>query len=174
VKSVVKKICLPLLVLALAGLAGCASYHLGAGAAAPSFHTLYLAPVHDTANVPQATALVTAQLRQAFLQDGRLALASSPAEADAVLTINLAKYSRETLTEQANDTGLARKMGLTLDATATLVDGRTGKVLFQDRKLQAERQIFTDSGQLLAESDALPLLARVLAQQAVGAALDVW
>jgi hypothetical protein len=171
VKSVVKYF-LPAL-LVIVGLAGCASYHLGTGAA-PGFHTLYIAPVRNTANLPQATALVTAQLREAFLQDGRLVLAASPGEADATLTINLAKYSRETLTEQANDTGLARKMGLTLDATATLVDQRSGKVLFQDRKLTAERQIFTDSGQLLAEYDALPLLAQALSQKAVGAALDVW
>jgi outer membrane lipopolysaccharide assembly protein LptE/RlpB len=173
VASVLKHFRLPLLALALAGLAGCASYHLGTGAAAPGFHSLFIAPVHDTANVPQATALVTAQLREAFLKDGRLSLANSRDEADAVLTVDLAKFSRDTLTEQSNDTGLARKMGLTLDATATLVD-HSGKVLFQDRKLTAERQIFTDSGQLLAEYDALPLLAEVLAQKAVGAALDVW
>jgi hypothetical protein len=157
----------------LATLASCAHYRLGTGGQ-PGFSSLYVTPVHDTAGVPQAAAAVTAQIREAFLRDGRVALAASPSEADAVLTIALAKYARETLTAQPRDTGLARKFGLTLDATATLTDRRTGRVLFENRPLRADRQIFTDSGQTLAEYDAFPLLAEQLAQAAAHAVLDTW
>jgi hypothetical protein len=164
---------LPLLcLLALAG-GGCAHYHLGTGAS-PAFASLYLAPVQNHAGVPQATAIVSAQLREAFLRDGRIALAASPELADAILTVTLASYGRETLTALARDTGLARKLGLTLEATATLTDQRTGQVMFERRPLHAVRQAFTDSGQLQAEADAVPLLAEQLAQAATRAVLDTW
>ncbi len=166
----------PLLALALvvlASLPGCAHYHLGTGAS-PAFASLYLAPVQNPAGVPQAAATVSIQLREAFLRDGRVALATSPAEADAVLTVTLSKYGRETLTALPTDAGLARKLGLTLDATATLTDRRTGRVLFENRPLHADRQAFTDSGQLLAEYDTVPLLAEQLAQAAAHAVLDTW
>ena len=74
----------------------------------------------------------------------------------------------------ATDTGRARKLNLALEATATLTDRRTGRVLFEHRPLHADRQIFTDSGQLQAEYDAVPLLAEQLAQAASRATLDTW
>ena len=73
-----------LALVVLASLPGCAHYHLGTGAS-PAFASLYLAPVQNPAGVPQAAATVSIQLREAFLRDGRVALATSPAEADAVL-----------------------------------------------------------------------------------------
>ncbi len=169
-KSVVKIIFLPLLALVFTG---CAHYRLGTGAT-PPFATIYVAPVQNRADIPQAAALVGARLREAFLRDGRVALAASPAEADAVLTVTLGRYAREQLTARAADAGLARKLALVVDATATLTDRRTGRVLFGSRPLRAERQAFTDSGQLLAEADAIPLLADTLAEAALHAALDTW
>jgi outer membrane lipopolysaccharide assembly protein LptE/RlpB len=155
------------------GLTSCSHYHLGTGSKL-TFATIYIAPVINGSDLPQAAALVTAQLREAFLRDGRVALVETPGEADAVLTVTLASYGRETLTAQATDTGLARKFGLTLKATATLRNRHTGQTLFEQRPLQAQRQLYTDSGQLLAEYDAVPLLAENLAQSALHAALDVW
>jgi hypothetical protein len=162
-----------LVCVGLLAFAGCASYRLGAGAR-PGFTTLYIAPVKNTASVPQAAAIVSARLREAFLRDGRVALAASPEAADAVLTVSLGDYRRETLTTRVADTGLARKFGLTLTAGATLSDRRAGRELFTARPLRAERQAFTDSGQLLAEYDAVPLLADELAAAAVRAVLDTW
>jgi hypothetical protein len=156
----------------LAG-AGCAHYRLGTEAKLP-FASIYLAPVQNQAGLPQAVAIFSARLREAFLRDGRVALAASPAEADAVLTVILTEQTRTTLTTRPADTGLARKLGLTIDATATLSDRRTGRALFENRPLRVERQVFTDSGQLQAEYDAVPLLAEKLAEAAARAALDVW
>ena len=155
------------------GLTGCSHYHLGTGAK-PTFTTIYIAPVLNRSDLSQAAALVSAHLREAFLRDGRVVLVETPGEADAVLTVTLTTYGRETLTAQATDTGRARKFGLTLNATATLRNQHTGQALFVQRPLRAERQLFTDSGQPLAEYDTVPLLAENLAQSALHAALDVW
>ncbi len=164
---------LPLLCSLALAASGCAHYRLGTGTKIP-FSSLYVAPVQNHAGLPQAAAIVSAQLRETFLRDGRLTLAASPEEADAVLTVTLASYGRETLTALARDTGLARKLGLTLEATATLTDQHTGHVLFERRPLHAVRQAFTDSGQLEAEADTVPLLAQQLAQAAARTVLDLW
>lgn len=161
--------------LAVALLPGCSHYRLGTGGNV-SFHTLYVAPaVNENSNLPQAVAVVSTQLREAFLHDSRVILVNTPEEADATLTVHLVKYARKVMANQSNDTGLARKFDITLDAEATLVDNHTHKPIFEKRKVQAVRQIFTDNGQQLqAEYQNVTLLAETLAKNVRSAALDVW
>jgi len=155
-------------------LSGCANYRLGTGGKV-SFQTLYIAPVVNESNVPQAVALVSTQLREAFLHDARIILVNTPEEADATLTIHLVKYDRELATRDTSDTGLARKFDVTLHANATLRDNRDNKLIFENRKVDAVRQVFTDAGQQLqAEYQNVPLLAETLAKNVRSATLDVW
>jgi outer membrane lipopolysaccharide assembly protein LptE/RlpB len=154
-------------------LSGCANYRLGTGGQV-SFRTLYVAPVVNESNAPQTVAIVSTQLREAFLHDSRVILVNTPEEADATLTVHLLKYSREGQTRQTVDTGLIRKFDITLNAEATLRDNRNNKLLFDKRKVQATRQVFVDSGQLQAEYQNIPLLAETLAKNVLSASLDVW
>lgn len=154
---------------------GCAHYRLGTSGEL-SFHTLYVAPVvNENSNLPQAVAVVSTQLREAFLHDSRVILVNTPEEADATLTVRLVKYGRKSTAHQTTDTGLTRKFDITLDAVATLVNNKDHKPIFTDRKVQAVRQIFTDNGQQLqAEYQNVPLLAETLAKNVRSAALDIW
>lgn len=154
-------------------LSGCAGYQLGTGTA-PKFATLFIAPVASEALIPQAQVLVTTQLREAFGRDGRVTLVNSAAAADAVLQVTLTGYQREVTVSRQTDTGLARRFDVTLQARATLTDNRTRQALFTDRTLSAKRGVFTDSGLVPAEYQALPLLAEDLAQAAGHAVLDTW
>jgi outer membrane lipopolysaccharide assembly protein LptE/RlpB len=157
----------------VSGLAGCAHYQLGTGAA-PSFATLYVAPVENQTLLPQARALLSTQIRAAFAQDGRVVLVNSPQDAEATLEIDIRDYHRDVASVRADDTGLARKFALTLGVACTLRDNRTGQVLFADRPVSTRRDAFTDGGQLQAEYEVLPLLAESLAQKISHAVLDVW
>ncbi len=163
--------------LCLAGvlcLSGCTNYRLGTGGKLP-FRTLYVAPVVNESNIPQAVALVSTQLREAFLHDPRIILVNTPEDADATLTVHLVNYGRDGQTRESGDTGLARKFDVTLNAEATLKDNRDNKTIFANRKVQATRQVFTDRGQQLqAEFQNVPLLAETLAKNVLGATLDVW
>lgn len=165
----------PGLWLVLSGLllAGCSHYHLGTGGVL-AFHTLYVAPAENKTLLPQALALVSTTLREEFLRDGRVTLVNSPEQADATLTMTLTDYHREVATVRPGDTGLARTFALTLGATVTLHDNRSGKDLFAARPVDAERDAYTDSGQLQSEYQSLPLLAGALAKKVAHAALDVW
>ncbi|WP_415907625.1 LPS assembly lipoprotein LptE [Oleiharenicola sp. Vm1] len=161
------------LVAVALGLVSCAHYHLGTGAE-PRFQTLHVAVVKSDVLVPQAAALVSTQVREAFIKDGRVRLVDSPAEADATLTLTLEDYHREQTVARADDTGLARRYDLILQARATLTDQRTKKIVFANQPLKVSRGAFTDSGQLQSEYQTLPLLAEQLAERALHAVLDTW
>jgi hypothetical protein len=152
---------------------GCSHYQLGTEAKL-TFRTLYIAPVANKTQLPQARELVTTQIRDAFAHDARITLVNSPESADATLTVVLVDYRRDVATVREGDTGLARKFNLTLGATATLRDNRAAKNLFEQRPVSAVREAFTDSGQRQSEYQTLPLLADALAAKLTHAALDVW
>ncbi|MEN9661507.1 MAG: hypothetical protein RL324_456 [Verrucomicrobiota bacterium] len=154
-------------------LAGCSHYGLGTGVALP-FHSVYIAPVENRSDAPAAAALMSTLLRSEFLRDGRVQLVNSPEAAEATLALVLTGYSRVAATARPGDTGLARKFAVTLSGKLTLQDNRSGKVLFSGRPVDGVRDVFTDSGQLPAEAQALPDLAGDLAKKVAHAALDVW
>ena len=167
-------------IAALLFLFACSHYQLGSGGTL-AFRTLYIAPVGNSADMPQAVALFSTQLRDAFIRNGRVTIVNSPDQADATLTVALVNYSRNMTSSRSDDTSLARKFDLTVSAVSTLTDNRTGKPFFEKRPVNATRQIFTtptpsatQSEQLQAEYNTMPLLASDLADSVAHAVLDVW
>ncbi len=165
-------------------VAGCSHYHLGAGPG-PSFATLYVEPSKNKTTLAQSEATVSTMLREAFIRDGRVELVNSEADADATLTVTLTNYRRENAANREDDNGLARKFTLKLDATLALRDNRTGRMLFDKRLVEVQREAFLDNGlgnvpfgtsndQLQSEYNTFPFLAQLLADRATHAVLDVW
>jgi Lipopolysaccharide-assembly len=172
----------PLIALSLTLLffTGCSHYQLGTKGRL-AFTRLYIAPVENDAALPQVSAVFSTQLRDAFLRDGRVILANSPADADATLTVSLTQLTRGVATARPDDTGLARKFEVTIGALCTLHDDRTQAALFDKRPVSATRQLFTtptpyvsESDQLQAEYNLMPHLARALADRISHTVLDVW
>ena len=158
--------------LGIFSLAGCAHYQLGTGGKV-SFATIYLEPSDNQTFLPQARALVSTQVREAFERDGRVTLVNSPDAADATLHVSLRDYHRDVASVLETDTGRARKFTLTLEVACTLRT-RSGEALFTDRLVQVQRDAFTDGGQLQSEYQTLPLLAEALSKKIVHTVLDVW
>lgn len=152
---------------------GCTGYQLGTGSEV-KFSSLFVAPIVTDALIPQARVLVGTQVREALIRDGRVTLVNSAEQADAVLTIHLSSYDRTVSVSRQDDTGLARRFNVSLKAKATLLDQRTQRTYFADRPLEVSRGVFTDSGLVPAEYEALPLLAEKLADETVHAVLDTW
>ena len=159
----------------------CSHYRLGTDVER-DFQSIFIAPVQTNAAYPQAAAVLTTQIRETFIRDGRVRVVNTPDEADAVLSVKLSSLQRAKLTSLTSDSGLARKMGLTLSATTTLQDPAGKKTWFTNRAVAVERQIFTDNGsadlqpiqQLQAEYALLPQLAQPFAQEILGSVLDTW
>ncbi|HEU5080463.1 MAG TPA: LPS assembly lipoprotein LptE [Opitutaceae bacterium] len=169
-------------------LSGCGHYQLGTTGKL-TFSTIYVEPVKDSANIPQASALFSTQLRQTLLRDSRIQLSNSPESADVTLSVDLRSYDRRLATSRRDDTGLARSFDINISAVCNLRDNRTGQMLFEHRSVEATREIFTSdapsefapdgspifvSRQLQAEYQTLPLLAESLADRVSHAVLDVW
>lgn len=153
--------------------ASCSHYQLGTQAKL-AFSTLYVAPVENRSMLPQAQSLVSTEVRDALIKDGRVTVVSSPEAADAVLHISLVGYDRNVAAANPVDTGLTRKFELNLHASCTLTDRRTGHPYFTNRKLDVTKDAYTDSGQLQSEYQTLPLLASALADRVAHAVFDVW
>jgi hypothetical protein len=148
-----------------------------------AFTTLYVEPVRNKVLLPQAQAVVSSEVREAFIRDGRVEIVDSPEAADAVLTVVITDYHREMIATREADIGLASKFAVTLGATCSLRDNRSGRDLFKDRVISAERDAYTDNGQpastltgdqLQAEYNLLPLLGESLADKVTHAVLDTW
>ena len=99
----------------------------------------------------------------------------------ATLTVSLSRLSRAVATARPDDTGLARKFEVTIHTLCTLRDNRTGAALFENRSIDAMRQLFTtpsptvnESDQLQAEYNLMPHLASALADRVAHTVLDVW
>jgi hypothetical protein len=155
-------------------LGGCSHYQLGTGSTPLAFRTVFIAPVGNSAAVPQAVAPVSSAIRTAFANDPRVQLAATPESADAVIQVTLVHYGRDFTAVLPTDTALARKFEITLSATCTLINQRTGQTQFTNREIKSIRQIFVDGGQGPAEYQAMPQLADDLARQIAHAVLDVW
>jgi hypothetical protein len=163
---------------------GCEHYRLGAGPA-PSFGTLYVEAAKNKTKLAQTQVTVSAMVREAFIRDGRVQVVDSPSEADATLEVTLVNYRRDNAANREDDTGLARKFTLRLTANCSLRDNRSGKMLFDGRVIEVQREAFTDNGlgsvpfgtsndQLQSEYNTLPLLASLLSDRVTHAVLDVW
>jgi len=164
------------------GLAACSHYQLGTPGKL-TFSTLYVEPASNKTLLPQARAILTAQIRQAFIEDGRLQVVNSPQEADATLTVVITAYHRDIAAVRENDTGLASKFAITFVTACTLRDNRSGQAMIDHRAVQVVQGVYTDNGmvrsttpgdQLQSEYNSLPLLAQAMASKISHLVLDVW
>ena len=159
------------MVLSLVFLSGCTSYQAGDGSSAP-FSTLQINPVVNQSQAPQANQVLNHDIREAFIRSGKVHLDS--AGADTQLNVTLTKYERQTIATNSQDTGLARKYELTLTASCDLINLTESSPYFSTREVTATVDIFLDAGQTQAETTAIPLLSKKLAEAIAKEVLQVW
>ncbi len=129
--------------------------------------------VANKSTAPQAQALLTRNLTEAFLRDGRLSIVNED-QAEATLSVTLSGFDRRLAATEESDTVLGRSFNLTLEAAATLVDNGSGKIYFKNRKLAADEIAYADGGLNQAEYQAMPLLARNLAAKIKDSVVNTW
>lgn len=162
--------------LALAALlltSGCAHYKLAEDSTAP-FRSIYVEPVANRSYAPQAQALLTRQLVDAFQQDGAVAVAASPEAADAVLSVTLESYDRALDATDPDDTGVARSFELGLTARATLLNQADGTAYFRDRRYTVKEAAYTHDGLIQAEYQTMPVLTLNLSKSIKDSVLGTW
>lgn len=169
---------------ALALFSGCASYNLGSSAALP-FESIYIRPVANDSFAPQAQALLSAQLREAFIRDGRVKVLANEADADAVLEVTLTDYRRRGAARSSADTVVAQTFDLNLVAVTSLFSQNSGSFYFQNRPIQDATTAYTENPYLpdgapqtqgfqQSEYQAMTQLTRGLARKIADEVLSPW
>ncbi len=153
-------------------LGGCAHYQLGLPGDLP-FTSIFVKPVQNHSLAPQADALVTQNLREAFIRDGSLQLRPESG-ADVTLTVTLTRYERERAAVQESDSFLGRSYSVTLQARITIVDNRNGDVYMDKRNVEANDVVYVDGGLTQAEYHVMPVLAERLASKIRNAVISIW
>lgn len=164
--------------LSLILLSGCSQYEWGRPA--PAFKTIYVQPVTNSTFVPQAQASLSAQIRKAIIRDGRLQLANKPAQAEAILQVNLTEYQRENAVRSSEDSEIALGFDLILEAEIALIHQRSNQYLIQNRSHRATTNTFGrdfSTGEdtfSQSEYQAMTRLTKNLADEIASTVLDVW
>jgi hypothetical protein len=151
---------------------GCASYRLGNSEQLP-FASVHVEPVVVQALVPQAQAILTSAIQRELDNDSRL-VRRPAGEAEATLRVRVVGYRRDIAATRPEDTALARKLNLVLEAEIDLLNARSGEAWIESRPISVRAEAYVDGGQVQAETEALPVLARELAAAVRRAVGDVW
>ena len=171
--------CLAVTVLSV--LTGCAAYHLGSSADLP-FEKIYVHPASNESFAPQSQALITTNVRETLLRDGRVKLVSSVEFADVVLYIKLKDYTRTARALQSTDTEIARSFDLRLVAEISLFNRSTGRYLVKNRIVNERSTAHTENPYkntsidqyALAEYQSMPRLTRGLSRKISDIILEAW
>lgn len=165
-------------------LGACRSYQLGHPTKLP-FDNIYIQPAANDSFAPQAQALVSADVREAIIRDGRVKLLSNEEDADVVLLINLTDYERSPGARSNVDTVKAFDFDIILTASVSLYDQNSGQYLFQNETIDARTNAYTENpyapaGTLntqtyhIAERQAMPQISREIARKIADRVLSAW
>jgi len=170
--------------LILFAFSSCRSYNLGHPGEL-AFESIYIAPVKNDSYAPQAQALVSSDIREAFIRDARVKVVTSEEAADVVLEVTLTEYKRSPGARSNVDTVQAFDFDITLESKVGLYDPISGKYLFENERIEARTNAYTENpyagaGALntqtyhIAERQALPNLSRSMAQRIADRVLSAW
>jgi hypothetical protein len=165
-------------------ISGCKSYQLGNPTDLP-FDSIYIKPVTNDSAAPQVQALISSQIRDIFIHDGRTKLVTSREAADAVLIVNLTEYNRRAAARRSVDTKVAASFALILTAEVSLFNQNKGSYYFQERIVRKSSSAYlnapydttvTSQSQdfLQSEYQAMPRITRDLARRIADEVLNPW
>jgi outer membrane lipopolysaccharide assembly protein LptE/RlpB len=156
-------------------LSGCASYQLGQPGTAQAYESVFVTPIRNESTFPMLKSSLTASIRKAISDTGFLSI-DSKANADAILTTRVVSVNREIAAVSSIDVGRGRKYELEFETLCTLYrkNGSELEPVFVDRRILIKQDIFADSGQVNAEHQAGPEIARNIGLRIAEALIDTW
>lgn len=175
VRSFVRKTAAIFLTALCAGTAfgvfsGCA-YSLGNRGALP-FSTIEIRPIVNEADLPQAQATLARDIADVLNREPGLSTVIENGAAE--LRIVISDYRRTISASSSEDSVIASTQRLTLDLKCTLVNSRTGKFYFRDRKISVSTEVYTGTSPGLGEPQSFPVLSREAARKVRDLITSVW
>jgi hypothetical protein len=166
---------LAILVLGVLTLDGCAGYRVGntSGRDLQGVRSIYVPMAKNTSLVPDLQLSVTNAIVQRFNTDGTLEVNQSP-NADSELDVVVTNIQSTAVRSSTSDILVTAEYQLTIQATATYVNRRLGRKIFENYAVTGTTSFFTQSDIQEGERQALPLAAQDLANNVVKLITEGW
>lgn len=171
-----KSFVLALLAVAMAGpLGGCAGYRVGntSGRDLQGVRSVYVPVAKNTSLQPDLQATVTNAIIRRFNDDGTLEV-NQDSNADSELDVTITNIQHNPIRSSTSDLLVTAEYQLTIQGTATYVNRRLGRKIFENYPVTGSTTFFTQADIQEGERQALPLAAEDLAQNTVKLITEGW
>jgi hypothetical protein len=164
-----------LALLALGPLSGCAGYRVGntSGRDLQGVRSVYVPVARNTSLQPDLQMTVTNAIIRRFNSDGTLEV-NPNANADSELDVTITNVQHTAIRSSTSDILVTAQYQLTIQATATYVNRRLGRKIFENVGVTGSTTFFTQSDIQEGERQALPLAADDLANNTVKLITEGW
>ncbi len=153
-------------------LSGCMGYQLG-GSRPEGIETVAVAPVVNSTAEPAIELQVTHALRQRIQFDGRLKLAESAEQADAVIEVKLTAYQLSPIAFRTDLRTTPELYRIRIKGVGELKNAKTGKVISTSSTFG--ESVFEFASDLTtSKRDALPAAADEIARFMVDDLIESW
>ena len=171
----VKPVLALLVVLALGPLSGCAGYRVGntSGRDLQGVRSVYVPVARNTSLEPDLQMTVTNAIIRRFNSDGTLEV-NQNASSDSELDITITNVQHTAVRSSTTDILVTAQYQVTIQATATYVNRRLGRKIFENHSVSGSTTFFTQSNIQEGERQALPLAAEDLANNTVKLITEGW
>jgi hypothetical protein len=162
-------------ILAIGPLGGCAGYRVGntSGRDLQGVRSVYVPVAKNTSLQPDIQMTVTNAIIRRFNDDGTLEV-NQDANADSELDIVITNIQHTEVSSTTSDILVAAQYQVTIQATATYVNRRLGRKIFENVAVSGSTTFFTQSDIQEGERQALPLAAQDLATNTVKLITEGW
>jgi hypothetical protein len=156
-------------------LSGCAGYRVGntSGRDLQGVRSVYVPVAHNTSLSPDLAMTVTNAIVRRFNADGTLEV-NQNANADSELDVTITNVQHTPVRSSSNDILVTAQYQLTIQATATYVNRKLGRKIFENYTVSGSTTYFTQNDIQEGERQALPLAAQDLAENTVKLITDGW
>jgi hypothetical protein len=164
-----------LFTLGVLSLGGCAGYRVGntSGRNLQGVRSVYVPTVKNTSLEPDLQMTVTNAIIRRFNEDGTLEV-NQNSNADSELDVTITNIQHTPVRSSTSDILVTAQYQLTIQGTATFVNRRLGRKIFENFSISGNTTFFTQSDIQEGERQALPLAAEDLATNAVHLITEGW
>lgn len=149
---------------------GC-SYSLGSNARLP-FSTIEIAPIVNNADLPQAQAMLARDIAGMLNREPKLSTVIENGAAE--LEIEIRDFRRSIVATSSEDSVIASVQKLTLELNCSLLNTRSGKYYFRNRKISVSTDVYSGEAPGLNEHQSFPVLSREAARKVRDLVTGVW
>jgi len=162
-------------VSAVLALSGCAGYRVGdiSGRDLQGVRSVYVPTAHNTSLQPDLQMTVTNAIVRRFDNDGTLAVQQNNA-ADSELDVTVTNVYETAVRSSSSDILVTAEYQLTVQATATYVNRKLGRKIFENVPVSGMTQFFTQNDIQEGIRQALPLACEDLATNTVKLVTEGW